>query len=323
MQQENKNFPPVTVVISTCNRTKDLVIAIKSILQLDYPNFRLIVVDQSDDVLTRQAVQPFLNDRRFTYIPSEIKGVAAGRNLAISYADTEFIAITDDDCEVPPEWLKELVAAFEVDERIAIVFGEVIAGPHDSSLGFIPTYECHRPFLATNIWQKNQVRGITACAGVRRSIWEKVGKFDSHTGPGSYFKACADGDYTIKVLLNHYFVYQTPTFKTVHYGFRNWKQGRELAQRNWFGIGGSLTKYIKSGHWQLLSVAFYEIALILYCILNNLMKQQRISGVTPLLAFARGVLVGLRTAIDPNTLNFYLPDMDSDVAEQEIVKNLA
>lgn len=314
---ENENAVPVTVIISTRNRSEDLTKAVKTVLQLDYPNFQLIVVDQSDDDLSQKVMQPFLADPRLCYLPSKTRGVAAGRNVGVANTVTELIAITDDDCEVPSNWLTEMVAAFQVDERIGLVYGDVTAGPHDESAGFIPTYNCKQSFLARSIWHKNQVRGITACAGIRRSIWQAIGGFDSLTGPGAPFKACADGDYTIKVLLNGYYVYQTPNFTAVHNGFRTWQQGRSLASRNWFGIGASLTKYIKCGHWQLLSAMIYEVSLVIGRVLYNLVTKQRLTGVTPLLAFVQGVVAALKTPVDRETHNFRLPA----VSEADLVKS--
>lgn len=305
--------PLVTVVIPTRNRSESVIKAINSVLQVDYPYFKLVVVDQSEDGATRKLVQPLLHDPRFYYLPTRTKGVATGRNIGVAAASSEFIVFTDDDCEVPANWLTEMVAALQLDERIGLVFGNVLSAPYDTSVGFTPTYTCKQDYLARNIKNKNRIRGIGACFGIRRSIWQAVGGFDQHTGPGSFFQSCEDGDYTIKILLNHYFAYQTPRIEVVHYGFRNWKQGRALARRNWFGIGAVLTKYLKCGNWQVLPVFTYELSLVLALILMNLVKHRRIRGITGLLAFLQGMAVALKTPIIRQTYSFSLPDPTLDL----------
>lgn len=310
--QDNYIATPVTIVISTRNRSTELVKAVKSVLELDYPNFELIVIDQSDNSFTRKAVQPFLSNSRFHYIPTETKGLSVGRNIGIAKASSEFIACTDDDCEVPSNWLTEMMLAFRLNERIGLVFGNVLPGPYDKSAGFIPDYICKKPSLISSVREKNKVRGIGACFGIRRSVWDAVSGFDSQTGAGAYFQSYEDGDITLKVLLNSYLVYQTPNFQVIHYGFRNWQQGRSLAYRNWFGIGAVLTKYLKCGYWSVLRIISYELALIFGTILFNLMKERRIRGVTALVAFFRGIVVGLKTPADCTTHNFLLHPSASD-----------
>src|SRR5438874_1041458 len=99
--QKDKSERAITVVISTRNRGDEIQTAIKSILANDYPFFDLRIVDHSSDDRTEEAVQPFLNDPRFTYTRSTSVGVSTGRNIVICNSTNELIAITDDDCEVP------------------------------------------------------------------------------------------------------------------------------------------------------------------------------------------------------------------------------
>ena len=136
----------VTVVIPTRNRGDSVVRTIRTTLLNGYPDLELIVVDQSDDNRTEISLQPLLSDPRISCIRTTTRGLSAALNVGIALAQTEIIAITGDDCEVDKDWLKELVAAFAIDPRIGIVFGNVLPGPHDRSLGFIPAYVQTRSF---------------------------------------------------------------------------------------------------------------------------------------------------------------------------------
>jgi glycosyltransferase involved in cell wall biosynthesis len=156
--------PLIAVIICTRNRPASLVKTVQTILRNDYPHFEIVVVDQSDDTATKEVLAPFLETHRLKYLSMPTPGLAAGRNLGIQAAPKcEYIVITDDDCEVPPDWLKSMAEAFEVDSRIGIVFGNVIPAQHNSTDGFIPGYERDRPFLARGMNHKHHVEGVAGC----------------------------------------------------------------------------------------------------------------------------------------------------------------
>jgi GT2 family glycosyltransferase len=243
---------PVTVVISTCGRGDIVCQAIRSLLLNDYPHFEAVVVDQSDDDVTGTCMISLLGDPRVVYLRSNTKGVSIGRNLGIAAARSEMIAITDDDCEVPPNWLKEIASAFEVDSRIGVVFGNVVPGPHDSTSGFVPAYVRGEAFLARSIHDKLQVEGISSCMALRRSVWQALAGFDEMLGVGAPLKSGAESDFIVRVLLAGCYVYETPKVMVTHHGFRTWEQGRDVIRRYWYGTGAMLSKNVRCGHWPVV-----------------------------------------------------------------------
>ncbi len=56
MSEEYTSGDRITAVVSTRNRGAGVVATLGSIFANDYPNFRVILVDQSDDDLTRQSL---------------------------------------------------------------------------------------------------------------------------------------------------------------------------------------------------------------------------------------------------------------------------
>ncbi len=298
-------FVPVSVVISTRNRGDSIVATIKSILANKYPLFELIIVDQSDNDLTEKAVQPFIKEAIVHYQRSNLRGVSIGRNTGISSSLNEIIAITDDDCEVPSDWLMGIVAAFKFDPKIGLVFGNVHAGIYDVNAGFIPTYVRQEPFLARHINQKNQVRGIGACMALKRSVWKIVHGFDPQLGPGGKLRSAEDFDYAIKTLMVGYYIFETPLIKVTHLGFRTWKEGRSLAYRNWIGIGAMVAKYSKRRNRFVLSMIVSEWGnYALMPMIRNFVVKGKLSGVTPPVAFWIGFIKGLATPLDPMTGNY-------------------
>ena len=252
MHEMHTNF--ITVIISTRNRGSDIARAVETILSNNYPYYEVIVIDQSDNTLTETALQSFRTNPYFRYLKSATRGVSAGRNHGISIASGELIAITDDDCEVSGDWLQELSTAFDVDNRIGVVFGNVLPDTHDRTAGFIPSYVRRESFMARSIREKHRVEGISACMGIRKSICQMLGGFDQMLGAGAPFRSAAETDFAIRTLLAGYLIYETPRVVVSHRGFRTWEQARPLIQGYLFGLGAMLVKHLKCGRWSVIHV---------------------------------------------------------------------
>jgi GT2 family glycosyltransferase len=246
--------PAITVIISTCNRGARILTALRSVLANGSRDFEVVVVDQSDDRVTEESVRPFLGDPRVHYERSRTRGISSGQNLGCRLSRGRIIATTDDDCEVPPNWIASLAAAFDLNRRVAMVFGNVVAGPHDRNAGFIPAYTRREPYLATGIREKHRVEGISACMGVRRDAWEALGGLDGMLGAGARFPAAGETDLAIRGLLAGYFVYESPDVYVTHHGFRTWEEGRLLIGGYMRGLGAMLAKHVRCGHWSVLQV---------------------------------------------------------------------
>ncbi len=238
-------LPPVTVVISTRDRGERIAETIETVLGNDHPDFEVRVIDQSDGDATAAALQRFLSDPRLVYIRTTCRGLSAGRNFGIHGARNELIAITDDDCRIPADWLRELARAFDVDHRIGVVFGNVYPGPHDPGLGFIISYVRKEALLARSILDKHRVEGLANCMGVRKSAWRSLGGFDELLGAGAPFRAAEEMDLAIRALMAGYYVYESPAFSVSHLGFRTWGQGRALISGYLFGNGAAFAKHLR------------------------------------------------------------------------------
>ena len=250
-------MPDITVAVSTRNRGSEVLRTIETILANDYTSFDVVVVDQSDDQTTRDTLKPFFGKPGFLYMPSTKRGLAAGRNAAIASSDSELIAMTDDDCEVAADWVREMVNAFRVNPEIGVVFGNVIAGPHDRSQGFIPAYQQAEPFLARSISEKHRIEGIGASMGIRRRAWNTLRGFDENFGAGSRFRSAEELDFTVRALLSGYAAYAAPAVRVVHYGFRNWASGQALVWGYLYGIGAMFGKLLRAGHWSVLALMWH------------------------------------------------------------------
>jgi GT2 family glycosyltransferase len=231
-------------------------------------------------------------------------GSSRARNAGVALAEGEIIGLLDDDCEVPPDWVRQLLDAFALDARIGLVFGNVQPGPHDATRGFIPAYARRQPCLARTIHDKHHVEGMSACMGIRRSVWEALGGFDTMLGVGAPLQAGAEVDLTIRALQAGCFVYETPSLTLVHHGFRDWTAGRLLIRRYWYGAGAVYAKHLKRDARNTCSVLFrlgWRWAFGRSRVAQSLGRPHRMLR---LATFVRGFAAGLLTPVDDRTGHF-------------------
>ncbi len=99
--------PYFSVILTTFNRSKELVAAIESVLAQEFADFELIVVDDGSTDNTNEKVSR-LADERLIYIKQENKGAGAARNTGIKKSRGGYICFLDDDDTYMPNHLSAL-----------------------------------------------------------------------------------------------------------------------------------------------------------------------------------------------------------------------
>lgn len=236
----------VSAVVATCGRGSQVVRAVRSILANESPVLEVIVVDQSDDDATEAALRPLLIETEaLRYRRLLQPGLSRARNEAIREAVGDYVAITDDDCEVPRDWVERVVEALESDMRIAAVFGNVLPAPFDAAAGFIPGYVRDDLFLADEPRKKASIDGIGACMALRRAAWAELGGFDEMLGPGGAFPGGDEGDFAIRALAAGWCVLETPQVWVEHHGFRTLDQAYDCIGTYARGTGAMMAKHVR------------------------------------------------------------------------------
>jgi glycosyltransferase involved in cell wall biosynthesis len=97
-----KSQPLVSVIIPTLNRYEYLKDVLKDLENQTYSNFEVIVCDQSEPIDESFYERWNLN---IQLIKQEEKALWLARNNSIKNAKGEFIALTEDDVEIPSDWI--------------------------------------------------------------------------------------------------------------------------------------------------------------------------------------------------------------------------
>lgn len=303
--------PLISALICTRNRGPSLSDTISSILANTHPNFELVIIDQSTNDETENAVRRYASDSRLRYVRTATIGKGRALNLALAETKGDVIAITDDDCIAPPNWLESFARIFDEHPNVAVAFCNVTAAPHDPTAGFVPVYVRDEDKLITTVRDKCHARGIGAGHAIRRTHVQKIGGFDDLLGPGSRFPSSEDFDIAVRSLLAGYHVYETSSVSVEHFGFRTWEQGRELTRRDFNSMGAAYSKPIKCGRWEFLTTLTNEFSRhVLWPPVYDALRLRK-PRITRIPAFVQGFIDGWRTPVDRATLKFIEKRPDS------------
>lgn len=121
--------PRVSVVVATYNGGETLGECIDSLLNLDYPDYEVITVDDGSTDDTPQITASYQQIRALRLRTN--MGLSNARNLGIRAATGEIIAFTDSDCRVDPDWLKFLVDGL-LNSKVAGIGGPNLLPEEDS-----------------------------------------------------------------------------------------------------------------------------------------------------------------------------------------------
>lgn len=127
MGQHKKTKVKVSVVIPVRNSAKGLERCLASILDQSYNNYDIWVIDGSSTDNTKKIINEFQKrSSKVKYYCEEFLSKAAARNRGIMESEADIIMMTDANCEVPRDWISELIKPLTSGEDI-VQGGEKIA----------------------------------------------------------------------------------------------------------------------------------------------------------------------------------------------------
>src|SRR5262245_47338473 len=115
--------PSVAVIVLNWNNTDDTVECLESLVQLDYPRYEIVVVDNDSRPSPRQQILEKFPS--VTYLETGLNvGYAVGNNAGIRYAlvaGHDYVFVLNNDTVVEPNVLRHAAAVAESDPSIGAV----------------------------------------------------------------------------------------------------------------------------------------------------------------------------------------------------------
>lgn len=118
--------PLTTVVIPTYNRDDRLLHSIECVLSNTYPNFELLVVDQTEKHPSRvkSAFERYARNDQFQHVELPISNLPLARNVGLRRAKGDIVIYVDDDVELESNFVSAHVRRYR-DNSVHAVAGQV------------------------------------------------------------------------------------------------------------------------------------------------------------------------------------------------------
>ena len=122
------NMPLVSIIVPAYNEEVNAVRTVNSLLMQDYPNLRIVFVDDGSKDSTYATVSnAFRNTPNVKVITKANGGKASALNVGIEEAESEFVVCIDADTQLKTDAISKLMQKFTTDD-IAAVAGNVKVG---------------------------------------------------------------------------------------------------------------------------------------------------------------------------------------------------
>ena len=188
----------ISVIICTKDRPEALDESITSILANSILPFEVLIIDQSEALDYKQKVKRIAEKASFIiYMENNQKGVSTSKNLGIKSCQGEILAFTDDDCLVSRIWIENAQREFSFDPKISCVVGRVL---HQSTMDENQVKEVTRGGkLFQDKFDPWKIGPSGGNIFIKKSVFDKIGLFDSLFGPGGRFKSAEDADILYRI----------------------------------------------------------------------------------------------------------------------------
>lgn len=282
----------ISVVVPTLGRPL-LRTCLASIAAGDSWPARVIVVDQSSS----EQVAGYLRELegrglRTLYLPSKQIGRSAGVNRGLERVETPFLAITDDDCVVAADWLRQMRSRLKENPE-TIISGRVEPAGEETVVAVVTNLEPaihRRPGLKFDPMSGGNM-------GTSRRVVDRVGYFDEDPR----LRLAEDCDWSYRALRAGVPIAYAPEVCLQHYGWRDAQERSDQYRAYARSHGGFYGKYLRRGDWfiALRAAAHFARALRRWC--RGVLRKDReqiAHGRAYLTGLLPGIIIGLRRKSD-------------------------
>jgi biofilm PGA synthesis N-glycosyltransferase PgaC len=194
-------FPKMSIIIPAYNEEVTVTSSIKSMLNLNYPDYEVIVVDDGSSDNTFNEASKY-SEKGVKVIRQKNTGKPGAINTGIKNASGEIVITVDADSKLHPDALTWIARRFSRNPRLGAVAGNVKI---DKPTGLLKTLQSLEYTTSINLIRKSQsalhcvmiVPG--AIAALKTKVLHEVGYFPSDT-------FAEDFDITMKILKAGYHV---------------------------------------------------------------------------------------------------------------------
>jgi len=216
----NNKISSISVVVLNYNGLKYLRRTILPLLNLDYPNYEIIVVDNGSTDGSREYVAKMPSVNLVISPKEREKNFAC--NYAIAKTRGDYILLLDNDVIITEKGiLKNLIKRYLDNKKTGVIglslynYGEIASKSYGNYMGYY--YINEQRAIPVKDLKKHDNSLIAFPEGkalfIKKSIWKKVGGYDDHLKFGG-----DDSDLGIKLMLMGYKNYLYSSSVQIHIG---------------------------------------------------------------------------------------------------------
>jgi biofilm PGA synthesis N-glycosyltransferase PgaC len=304
------SFPFISLIVPAFNEEKTIRKSLQSLLEFDYPNYEIIMVDDGSTDNTLEEVKD-LKHSKLKVIHQQNKGKPNALNNGIKNSKGEIVVTVDADTTLNKNALQKIASRFIQNSKIGAVAGNVKVIPENGVLNIIQGTEYT---IGINLVRKAQ--SMLGCvmivpgpiAALRRDAIQKAGYFSDDT-------FAEDFDITMKILKEGYKVEYADEAISYTDAPKNIEDLMKQRRRWYRGLLQVLDKHrnlyfnIKHGLFGTFGVPnlwfdalspILNIALILFALLSAFFGTTTISILGLASVFLVQLLIGIfAVALDP------------------------
>ncbi|NWG04924.1 MAG: glycosyltransferase family 2 protein [Syntrophaceae bacterium] len=203
---DKKMLPSVFIIVLNWNGKHHMKECLDSLSSLDYPNFKVVLVDNGSKDGSLDFVKSHYPDTHLIQNEKNL-GFAEGNNVGIRFAlsqGADYVVLLNNDTRVESNFLTYLIQRGEENKAIGVLGGKVLmyfdpriinsTGVNLNQFAYGWDRDFGEEVLHVNR-ERGEVLAVTGCLmAIKRAVFEKIGLFDP-----KYFAYYEDMDFCIRV----------------------------------------------------------------------------------------------------------------------------
>ncbi|MEO7716594.1 MAG: glycosyltransferase family 2 protein [Capsulimonas sp.] len=300
----------ISVIICTRNRPEDVELCLPSVLKNDYPEFEVLLIDQSTNELTKQHAERLAKEYPvLRYIPTTTVGKTLALNIGMQEAKYDIFAFTDDDCETTSTWLQAIAKEYADPNAPDVLFGPVLPSPVLKGMKDIcvPAWS----FKESRYLRDEEPGGMGANMAMQRSVLANLpdgARFDPLLGPGAPFYAAEERDLDYRLRRLGTKAGLRPSMLLYHRAFRTPERWRRVMYDYGVGDAAFYVKHARCGDkWAARAAFKLAFGKAVKASAKWLLRRPNNDEIPYLRGFTAGVKQSMRTPLDVERRLFIAP----------------
>jgi glycosyltransferase involved in cell wall biosynthesis len=227
----------VSLVLATLGRDQELADFLMSLMNQNYKDFELIIIDQNTDGKIDAIVEPFKSCFDVRHVKVDFTGNARARDYGIGLAQGRIIAFPDDDCAYDKDVLRKVVTEFKRRPNISVL----VAGSYDFSSSRFSIGVNSR---SAQYFSRFRMMGVEFTQFFdRKRIDGRQFYLDHDFGIGSKYSGAEGFELLYRLLRAGNVAFYTPEIKVYHPDKDHYKLGTGRMLMYSTGIGAYIRKF--------------------------------------------------------------------------------